>query len=39
MPRGAATVGIFSEALDRLLHDHPSDDALCDQVHWLQPPA
>ena len=39
MPRRAATIGIFIEALDRLLRDHPSDNALRNQVRWLQPTA
>ena len=39
MPRGAASIGRFVQALDRLLRDHPSDDALRDQVRWLRPPS
>lgn len=37
MPRGAATIGLFVEALDRLLRERDADDALRDQVHWLHP--
>ena len=38
MPRGAGTVGLFVEALDRLLRERPAEDALRDQVLWLRPP-
>lgn len=37
MPRGAATIGRFVEALDRLLRELPAEDALRDQVRWLAP--
>jgi hypothetical protein len=36
MPRGAGTIGLFVEVLDRLLRDCPADDALRDQVRWLR---
>ena len=35
LPRGAGTIGVYLERLDRFLHDHPADDALADQAHWL----
>jgi hypothetical protein len=35
MPRGRETIGVFVEALDSILSDHPADDALADQVAWL----
>ena len=35
MPRGAATIGRFVEALDRLLRELTAEDALRDQVRWL----
>jgi hypothetical protein len=38
MPRGPGTIGVFIEALDRLLRDHPTDDGLRDRVQWLQAP-
>jgi hypothetical protein len=37
MPRAAATIGLYVERLDRLLHDRAADDALADQVYWLSP--
>jgi predicted nuclease of predicted toxin-antitoxin system len=37
LPRGAGTIGVYVELLDRLLRDRPSDDALMDQVYWLGP--
>jgi predicted nuclease of predicted toxin-antitoxin system len=37
LPRGAGTIGIYVERLDRFLRDRPSDDALMDQVYWLGP--
>lgn len=39
MPRGAGTIGLFVEVLDRLLRERPAEDALRDQVHWLRPSA
>lgn len=39
MPRGASTIGLFTEALDRLLRERPAEDALRNQVFWLRPPA
>jgi hypothetical protein len=38
MPRGTGTIGLFVDALDRLLTERPADDALMNQVWWLQPP-
>ena len=38
MPRGAGTIGLFVEALDRLLSEGAAEDALRNQVHWLRPP-
>lgn len=38
LPRGAGTIGVFVEALDRILRERPAEDALRDRVHWLQPP-
>lgn len=35
LPRTRATVGTYVTLLDALLLDHPADDALADQVHWL----
>jgi len=37
MPRGAGTIGLFIEVLDRLLRDHPAEDALRNQIQWLRP--
>jgi hypothetical protein len=37
MPRGADTIGLFIEALDRLLGEYPAEAALRNQVHWLRP--
>jgi len=37
MPRSAGTIGAFVGALELLLLEHPADDALSDQVRWLQP--
>jgi hypothetical protein len=37
MPRGADTIGLFIEALDRLLRECPAEAALRNQVHWLRP--
>jgi hypothetical protein len=39
MPPGAGTIGLFVEALDRLLRDHPDDGGLRNQIVWLRPPA
>lgn len=38
MPRGVGTIGVFVEALDRLLNELPAEDGLLSQVSWLQPP-
>jgi hypothetical protein len=38
MPRGAGTIGVFVEALERFLDDHRAEDALRNQIHWLRPP-
>jgi hypothetical protein len=38
MPRGAGTIGLFIEALDRLLREYPAEDAFRNRVHWLRPP-
>jgi hypothetical protein len=38
MPRGVGTIGLFVEALDRFVREHPADEALCNQVHWLRRP-
>lgn len=37
MPRGTGTIGVFVEALDRLLTDRPAEDSLLNQVWWLHP--
>jgi hypothetical protein len=37
MPRGAGTIGLFLDALDRLLSERPAEDGLLNQVWWLQP--
>ena len=37
MPRGAGTIGLFVEALERLLLDCPAEGALRNLVHWLRP--
>jgi hypothetical protein len=39
MPRGSGTIGVFVEALDRLLLERPGEDGLLNQVWWLQPHA
>ena len=39
MPRGAGTIGVFVEAVDRLLLERPGEDGLLNQVWWLQPHA
>jgi hypothetical protein len=38
MPRGRGTIGVFVEALDRLLREHLAEGALRNQVHWLRSP-
>jgi Domain of unknown function (DUF5615) len=35
LPRGAGTIGVYAEELDRFLRERPADDALADLVHWL----
>jgi hypothetical protein len=35
MPRRARTFGLYIEKLDSFLREHPSDDALADQIAWL----
>jgi NAD(P)H-dependent FMN reductase len=37
MPRGAGTIALFVQALDRLLRERPAEDGLLNQVWWLQP--
>ena len=37
MPRGAGTIGLFVDELDRFLRDRPMDEALLNLVHWLSP--
>jgi hypothetical protein len=37
MPRGAGTIGVFVDALDRFLGERRADDALANQVAWLRP--
>jgi hypothetical protein len=37
MPRGTWTIGLFVEALHRLLTERPAEDDLLNQVWWLQP--
>jgi hypothetical protein len=32
------SIGLFVEALDRLLRDHPAEDAIHGQARWLLPP-
>lgn len=34
--RSRDTIGAYVRALDRVLRSHPSDDALRDQIRWLQ---
>lgn len=38
MPRGRDTIGVFVDALDRLLRERPAENALFNQLVWLQPP-
>ena len=35
LPRGPRTIGAYVKRLGSFLRDHPADDALADQVHWL----
>ena len=35
MPRRAGTFGLYVERLDAFLREHPADDALADQIAWL----
>jgi hypothetical protein len=35
LPRSEGAIGIFVRRLDGFLREHPADDALADQVHWL----
>lgn len=35
MPRRAKTFGLYVERLDDFLREHPADDALADQIAWL----
>jgi len=37
MPRGRDTIGVFVDALDRLLRDRPAERALLNELWWLQP--
>ena len=37
MPRSAASIGMFVEALTELLRDNPHDGAFDDRVEWLHP--
>ena len=37
LPRGPRTIGLYVKRLGSFLRDHPADDALADQVHWLGP--
>lgn len=37
-PRSKETIGLMVRALDEFLKQHPADDALKDQEHWLQRP-
>ena len=39
MPRGSGTIGLFIEALHRLLTARPGEDDFVDQIWWLQPVA
>lgn len=38
LPRRAATIGLFVQALDRLMQGHADEGALRSRVHWLRPP-
>jgi predicted nuclease of predicted toxin-antitoxin system len=35
LPRRMGAIGVFIGRLDSFLREHPDDDALADQVHWL----
>jgi predicted nuclease of predicted toxin-antitoxin system len=35
LPRRKGAIGAFIRRLDSFLREHPADDALADQVHWL----
>lgn len=37
MPRHSGTIGVFVEALERLMQQHPGDRDFVDRVHWLAP--
>jgi hypothetical protein len=37
LPRGPRTIGLYVKRLGRFLRERPADDALGDQVHWLDP--
>jgi hypothetical protein len=37
-PRGAGTIGLFVDAVHRLLVERPAEDGLVNQVWWLRPP-
>lgn len=39
LPRGRRTIGLYVEVLGALLHAHPAQDALRNQVRWLARPA
>ena len=34
--RSRNTIGAYVKAIDRVLRDHPADDALRDQIRWLE---
>lgn len=34
--RSRNTIGAYVKAIDRLLRDHPADDALRDHIRWLE---
>jgi predicted nuclease of predicted toxin-antitoxin system len=36
LQRSRNTIGVYIKAIDRLLREHPSEDALRDQILWLQ---
>lgn len=35
MPRAPDTIGVFVEALDRILSDHAGDEEFLDQTRWV----